>query len=741
MKYLYVFALLLIVQVSGFSKHIIGGVLSYECLGGGTYRFTMKMYRDCYDPTGAGFDNPAPFTFFKSDQEIETIMVNAQVIEDVDPPPIPCLILPDNVCVQEGIYVFEYTFAEWPSMESYHVSYQRCCRNATVINIQNPDDVGATFTIEILPASQAVCNSSPTFNTFPPIVICGDEPLNYDHSAFDLEGDQLVYSFCAPLLGGAPPGGGGGGPCAFVTPNPACPPPYDEAIFINPPYTELMPMAGNPVVQINPITGMLTGTPNVLGQFVFAVCVTEYRNGELMSVIRRDFQFNVASCEALVDAEISAPNIVFDNGEYYLETCNGLDIFIENSSTAQTSVDEFRWVFNTPDSIYTYDSWDLNATFPGAGTYDGMLILNPDDLLCGDTALVHVDIYPEVVAEFSYDYDTCIAGPVSFVDQSYIDGIGNIMALNWDLGDGTTDSVNHSPVHVYAEPQIIPVTLEIWDEHGCSDIVTKNVVYFPVPEIINVRPSDTLTCPPGEIKFTNLSTPLDNTYVVFWEFGDGGTSSALSPTYIYREQGLYDVRMVINSPIGCVADTTFSAFVRLTEPPVALFDYEPKELSNLAPSVAFFDQSQNAIRWDWFVNGQVVAQQPEFLYEFKDTGIVAVSLIVTHPFFCQDTLTIYIDVKPEVTYFLPNAFSPNEDTNNEVFLGTGIMLGITEYKMKIWDRWGNMVFQSDSPREGWNGRVDNEGKFVQAGVYVCTVNFTGPRGKPHEYKGFATLVY
>ena len=740
MNYLYTLAFLLTIQVSGFSKHIIGGVLSYECLGGGTYKFTMKMYRDCYDPTGAGFDNPAPFTFFKGNQEITTMMVNAQMIEDVDPPPIPCLILPDNVCVQEGIYEFQYTFTDWPSTESYHVSYQRCCRNATVINIQNPDDVGATFTIEILPASQALCNSSPTFNTFPPIVICGDEPLNYDHSAFDLEGDQLVYSFCAPLLGGAPPGGGGGGPCAFVTPNPACPPPYAEAVFVNPPYTVLTPMAGNPIVKIDPITGKLTGTPNILGQFVFAVCVNEYRNGVLMSVIRRDFQFNVASCEALVDAEISSPGITLQNDEYFMETCNGLEISIENQSTAQTSVDEFLWLFSTPDSVMSFNTWDLNATFPGAGSYDGMLILNPDDLLCGDTALIHIEIYPEVVAEFTYDYDTCVAGPVSFVNQSFIDGIGNITDIFWDLGDGTTDSVSQNPVHVYAQPQIIPVTLEIVDEHGCSDQVTNDVVYFPVPEIINVRPSDTLTCPPGEIVFNNLSTPLDNTYDVYWEFGDGGTSTAISPAYTYRETGLYDVRMVINSPIGCVADTTFSAFIRLTDPPVAQFDYEPKELSNLAPDVTFFDESENAVRWDWFVDGQIVAQLPDFQYAFKDTGLIEVSLVVTHPFFCQDTLTRYIDVKPEVTYFLPNAFSPNEDTNNEFFHGKGVLLGISDYKMEIWDRWGNLIFESDSPEEGWNGKVNNEGKYVQMGVYVCKVNFTGPRGQAHAYTGFATLL-
>lgn len=740
MRYLYTFALLLFLQSSGFAKHIIGGVLSYECLGGGTYRFTMKMYRDCYDQTGAFFDNPAPFTIFKGTNEIETMLVPVQIVEDIAPPPIPCLILPANVCVQEGIYEFEYTFTDWPSTESYHISYMRCCRNATVINIQNPDDVGATFTIEILPASQQVCNTSPTFNDFPPIVICGNEPLNYDHSAYDLENDQLIYSFCSPLLGGSPPGGGGGGPCAVVSPNPACPPPYAEAVFINPPYKESEPMGGDPVVDINAITGLMTGTPNLNGQFVFAVCVSEYRNGILMSVIRRDFQFNVASCEKLVDAGVTGTNIVLENDEYYLNTCNDLEIFIENESNTQINVDEIRWEFNTPDSMLVYDTWDLEATFPGSGAYDGLLILNPDDNLCGDTAKIHIDIFPEVVADFIYDYDTCVAGPVSFIDQSYIDVVGNITSRYWDLGDGTTDSVYANPVHVYKQPQEIPVRLEIWDEHGCVDEVLKNVTYFPVPSFIDVRPNDTLSCPPAEIKFTNLSTPLDNTYDIFWEFGDGETSTALSPVHQYKKPGLYNVRMQINSPIGCMTDTIFEAMIRITNPPIANFDYEPKELSNLAPEATFFDGSQNAARWDWFVNGQIVAQRPEFNYEFRDTGLQAVTLIVTHPFFCQDTLTKYIDVTPEVTFFMPNAFTPNEDTNNEFFLGNGILLGIEDYKMEVWDRWGQLIFQSETPNAGWNGRVNNDGRQVQSGVYVYKINFTGPRGTPHEYKGYATVI-
>lgn len=744
MKHLYLFALLLFFQTPSFAKHIIGGVLTYECLGGGTYRFTMKMYRDCSDPTGADFDNPAPFTIYKGDDQdpLTTLFINYQSVTPVDQPDNPCFeeLPPSVVCVQEGVYVFEYTFDDWPSDEPYHISYQRCCRNAGVTNLVNPDDVGATFTVEITPASQSFCNNSPVFNTFPPIVLCVGEPLSYDHSAFDQEGDQLVYSFCSPLVGGAPPGGGGGGgPCAVVAPNPACPPPYDEAAFVNPPYSPLNPMGGNPVVSIDPVSGLLSGTPVLEGQFVVAVCVQEYRNGILLSEIRRDFQFNVTECDPQLSASISSPNIVEINGEFYMETCNGLDIFIENESSVMGNVDTFYWQFVTPDTTLYYDGWDLDMTFPGQGSYEGSLILNPG-ADCGDTASVRINIYPEIIAEFTYDYDTCFAGPVTFLNESYIDGPGEISNLFWNLGDGTVDSLANNPVHLYAEPDVLPVTLEVWDTNGCMAEVMETVVYKPVPSLILVRPNDTTSCPPANIFFSNLSSPIDETYDIFWDFGDGKTSSAISPFHVYEEAGVYDVRLQITSPIGCESDTTFVGLIELLDPPVARFEIDPPVANNFEPEVEFIDQSVDAVHWEWLVNGELVALQQNLAYSFQDTGIQEVTLVVTHPEKCQDTTSLLIDVEPHVTYFLPNAFTPNEDTTNDYFKGTGVTRGVTNFKMEIWDRWGKKIYESDNLEESWNGRMNNNGRQVQAGVYVCVVTFTGPRGEPFEQKGYVTLM-
>ena len=190
----------------------------------------------------------------------------------------------DRACVERGVYKFTETLPNSP--ESYVITYSRCCRNNTILNIFNPESTGATYTIELTPFAQQTCNNSPTFNFFPEIVICSGEPLISDASATDLEGDQLQYSFCSPFLGGGLAGSNGSG-SAFalngVAPNPDAAPPYNDVRYVVPTFSAQFPLGGEPRVSIDPNTGLITGTPLVNGQFVVGVCVEEFRNGVLLS--------------------------------------------------------------------------------------------------------------------------------------------------------------------------------------------------------------------------------------------------------------------------------------------------------------------------------------------------------------------------------------------------------------------------------------------------------------------------
>ena len=131
-------------------------------------------------------------------------------------------------------------------------------------------------------------------------------------------------------------------------------------------------------------------------------------------------------------------------------------------------------------------------------------------------------------------------------------------------------------------------------------------------------------------------------------------------------------------------------------------------------------------------------QHPSFT--FPDTGRQEVTLVVTHESGCQDTLKQSLDVIPEVRYFLPNAFTPNFDGLNDDFLGTGIFDGLSNFQMTIWNRYGEVLFQTNDPFHGWSGTKSDSGEPLPGGVYVYLVTYNGPRGEPFELKGFATLI-
>lgn len=727
------------------AKHIIGGVMTYECLGSGRYEFTLKLYRDCNCTDCAEFDPIASIGIYRctgdncggqnQNNPFREVEVSLLSVNTVDEPDYPCLIPPD-VCVQEGLYRFELDLPV-SSMQSYHISYQRCCRNVTISNIFNPDQTGATHTIEITPLAQQQCNDSATFDEFPPTIVCAGVPLVFDHSATDTDGDQLVYSFCSPLQGGGPITDNANlyNTCAGAQPIPACPPPYNPVTFIGPTYAPNNPMGGNPVISIDPNTGLITGTPAIQGQFVVGVCVQEFRNGLLINEVFRDFQFNVASCDPTVIAQINADELVDD--EFVVISCGDFDVTFQNTSFQQSFIEQYEWTFDIEGVPTKFDIWNPLVSFPDTGTYLGNLILNPNTA-CGDTAFIQVNIYPDLDADFEFDYDTCIAGPVVFTDLSYAES-GEITNWDWNFADGNTSTVQN-PIHEYLVPDEFPVSLTITDINGCKDTETKPLFYFPVPELLVVAPSEKVACVPARILFNNLSYPISDAYDILWNFGDGGTDTVISPAHIYEQTGTYTVSIAIVSPLGCQTDTTFVDLVTVLPSPQAGFSYTPDQPSNIVPEIRITDESIEAIRWLYEFGAGRTSNLQEPIYVFPDTGLYQVMQVVTHISGCKDTLVQLIDVIPEVRFYLPNAFTPNYDGLNDEFMGTGIMAGATNFRMQIWNRWGEQVFETADLSEGWNGNIRGSDQPAPAGVYMVLVTYTGPRGQRYELKGVATII-
>jgi gliding motility-associated-like protein len=722
-----------------FAAHIVGGELTYECVGDNNYVFTLIVYRDCASG-GAQFDSfgasniRGTVSIYNGNNLIRNVRLNAPSIEFI-PPVISnqCLEVPDNLCVERGVYTFEESLPE--SDETYTITYSRCCRNATISNIILPGDTGATYTIDITPTSQESCNSSPVFNAFPEIIICVNEPLNFDHSATDSEGDQLVYSFCSPFKGGGNTGGQTG--INGVAPNPDAPPPYDNIDFIVPDFTANFPVGGSPLVTIDPVTGVISGTPQVIGQFVVGVCVEEFRNGELLSTVRRDFQFNIENCDPSVQADIVEDDFL-GNNSFLLNLCGDKEIQFENQSFGDIS--DFFWEFDFgSNGLQTFDVWEPFVTFPDTGQYNGVLILNANEI-CGDTAFITVNVFPEIEPEFEVDYDTCSVGPVSFTDLTQTNG-SDIVTYDWIFGDGGT-SIEQNPDHIYENFGMQTVTLQVQDNNNCNEEIELDFDWSPVPTEVIVQPNSFIACAPGaEVTFNNLTSPIDLSYDVAWDFGDGGVSDEISPSYTFDEVGTFTISLEITSPFDCIYQETFNDWITIKPGPTANFSFLPNVTTNFSPQVFFADESSSdVVSWQWDFGGESASRDQNPSFVFRDTGLQEVVLLVTSENGCVDTTSAIVDVIPVDSYTLPNAFTPNNDDKNDVYLGVGTLENILDFNMKIWDRWGNMVFESDSQYEGWNGRKSNAGPLLPAGVYVVLVNYESARDGEIQHKGFATLI-
>ena len=330
------------------ATHIVGGEIGYRCLGGNQYEITLRVFRDCFnaDPT-AFFDDPGIIAVYASNGlRLSNISLrpigNDTLREGLD----SCYTsFINSVCVHTTVYKSVVTLN--PRVGGYHFVYQRCCRNTTISNIVNPTEAGATYDILLTEAAMGKCNSSPVVNSWPPVYVCANQELNVNSAATDVNNDSIAYKLCTPLVGGT---------LQRPQPIPPTAPPFQPIIWLGPTYSLANVLGGNNPLTIDVNTGIMKGVPPVLGQFVVAVCVEEYDRStkNLLSVVRRDFQYNVVNC-MVPQATFEAPK----------ELCVGSKLTLKQSTPGAKSVE---WYLGEPGAEKLISKGDsVNLTFAAAG--------------------------------------------------------------------------------------------------------------------------------------------------------------------------------------------------------------------------------------------------------------------------------------------------------------------------------------------------------------------------------------
>lgn len=413
--------------------------------------------------------------------------------------------------------------------------------------------------------------------------------------------------------------------------------------------------------------------------------------------------------------------------------------FTDLSTINSGSMVSWQWNFGDPASGPNNISNLQNPShfYAASGIYNVLLTVTSDSG-CQNSITLPVFVSPPPTANFLAT-NACFSSANYFTDAT----LGSSQWY-WQFGDMTTSTLQN-PTHVYAIPGTYVVTLIATSPYGCMDTITDTVTVYPLPNPNFL--ADTV-CPGTATAFTDLSTVALGTITNWaWNFGDlSPIDSAQNPTHAFSSSGTYNVSLTVTSSDNC--SNTFTVSVLVYPEPNAIFSASPQTLTDFSETVFLTNLSSSDVtQWFWSFGDSTFLSpnDPNPTHQYSDTGQFIITLVVVNQYGCRDTFELPITVR-EFSFYIPTAFSPNGNELNDFFFGVG--LGILEYEMWIFDRWGNLIFHcdvNDLPQSQyckWDGKVRGgpSDEIVQQDVYVWKVILLDMFKNERQYIGNVTVV-
>ena len=388
-------------------------------------------------------------------------------------------------------------------------------------------------------------------------------------------------------------------------------------------------------------------------------------------------------------------------------------------------------ITTTPTNSHVYNT---------IGTFTVRLIAE-DSTTCNirDTAYINIKTgNNRAIPDFTFaKVPPCESLTVQYTNTSTaVSGSFGPRTFVWDYGDGSakdTAGINPPRLHTYAAAGTYRVKLYILDSSFCNspDSVIKEIRLNPLVKAQFV--TNPLGCAPFTAIFENTS--LGGTDFV-WDFGDGTSSTLSSPTHLYANPGTYNVRLIANDTSTCNKTDT-SAFFRITVTvkPVASFSWAPNPPLENTP-VRFTNLSVGATRYVWDFGDRETSTDANPIHQYNVTGTYKAQLVAFNIANCSDTFNLDVNVIVIPLLDVPNAFTPGQEGRNAIIKVEGF--GITRMSWKIYNRWGQLVFESASKNFGWDGRF--KGKLQAMDVYAYTLDVEFSDGKKLRKTGDITLL-
>ena len=456
----YIILLSLLWGLNSYASHIIGGEFTYTYQGNNVYRVTLSIYQDCLtgNPSAIQQDNPAKVTIFEGDGNIYLQDATLVAVSSVLIPSNfsnSCITNVPNTCLRKTVFVKDYALPT--NTLGYRILYQRCCRNATILNIDNPGTTGASYYCDIPPLGTIGVNNSAIFKVDPPQIICLNVPFVYDHSATDADGDSLSYNLCEAYIGGSQSN-------SSPLPNSISLFPVNYSV----PYTFDNPIQGNPGIQIDAVSGLMYFTPTIQGRYVVTVCCNEWRNGIIINTSKREFQFVITNCYKTTIANIPQYSTDFNT---YIFTCKTKEINFKNTSIGGLT---YHWDFGVANlQSDTSNLFEPTFTYPDTGTYKVKLIVNPKST-CSDSITRYVKVYPSFKTDFNISGNPC-PNTIINLNSQITNTAPPTTFYNW-YSNGNLISNDANTTTSYTTSGKNFITLVAGNSKGCKDSINKEYV-------------------------------------------------------------------------------------------------------------------------------------------------------------------------------------------------------------------------------------------------------------------------
>ncbi len=409
---------------------------------------------------------------------------------------------------------------------------------------------------------------------------------------------------------------------------------------------------------------------------------------------------------------------------------SGASICIGGSATL-TSSGGSSYLWNGPAG---YTATTANAVIPvvtaaSAGIYT---VTATNGGLCSATTTVELIGFPYIlpVASISATPRACLNAPVE------LKGSGGV-SYAWTGPNNFFSNQPSTGFIAISQAMSGIYTLNITNSNNCAGSGTVLINIYPVPsatlvannnrQCVPLCSSFSLSVAPGNAPFISTSYNIPGLF-----------SSDTAFSYCFQQAGTQAVRVLFTDTNGCA--NTSTVMITAYPKPEADFEFAPRiPLEGVEP-VYFTNTStgDNLVRYDWFFtdkNGGT-SHKPNASYVYENAGAYPVVLVVSNNWGCADTVIKVVKVENDFAIYVPNAFSPNGDGLNDVFQPKGV--GITGYRLEVFDRWGEKLFESSDFFAGWDGMY--KGKACKQDSYQWKIAVTDASGKNKQLQGHVTLI-